>query len=45
MIIVSTMNIEKIREDFQILSRTVYGKTLVYFDNCATTQNHRLVID
>ena len=25
MIIVSTMNIEKIREDFPILSRTVYG--------------------
>ena len=45
MIIVSTMNIEKIREDFPILSRTVYGKPLVYFDNGATTQKPRLVID
>ena len=39
------MNIEKIREDFPILSRTVYGKPLVYFDNGATTQKPRLVID
>ena len=44
MIIVSTMNIEKIREDFPILSRTVYGKPLVYFDNGATTQKPRLVV-
>ena len=26
------MDIQKIREDFPILSRTVYGKPLVYFD-------------
>ena len=32
------MDIQKIREDFPILSRTVYGKPLVYFDNGATTQ-------
>ena len=25
------MDIQKIREDFPILSRTVYGKPLVYF--------------
>lgn len=31
-------NIDKIRNDFPILSRTVYGKPLVYFDNAATTQ-------
>ena len=37
MIIVSTMNIEKIREDFPILSRTVYGKPLVYFDTVSYT--------
>ena len=26
------VDIQKIREDFPILSRTVYGKPLVYFD-------------
>ena len=30
------VDIQKIREDFPILSRTVYGKPLVYFDNGAT---------
>lgn len=39
------MDIQKIREDFPILDRTVYGKPLVYFDNAATTQKPRLVID
>ena len=39
------MNIQKIREDFPILGRTVYGKPLVYLDNGATTQKPRLVID
>ena len=36
------VDIQKIREDFPILSRTVYGKPLVYFDNCETTQKHIL---
>ena len=39
------MDIQKIREDFPILSRTVYGKPLVYFDNAATTQKPQYVID
>ncbi len=39
------MDIKKIREDFPILSRTVYGKPLIYFDNGATTQKPRLVVD
>ena len=39
------MDIQKIREDFPILYRTGYGKPLVYFDNAATTQKPRLVID
>ena len=30
---------EAVRADFPILSRTVYDKPLVYFDNAATTQN------
>jgi cysteine desulfurase/selenocysteine lyase len=34
-----------IRQDFPILARTVRGKPLVYFDNAATTQKPRVVID
>ena len=37
--------IEKIREDFPILKRTVNGKPLVYFDNAATSQTPKVVID
>ena len=39
------MNIENIRKDFPILSRTVYDKPLVYFDNAATTQKPLCVLD
>jgi len=39
------MDIQKIRTDFPILSRLVYGKPLVYFDNAATTQKPRCVVD
>ena len=38
-------DIAKIREDFPILSREVYGKPLVYLDNAATTQKPRQVVD
>ncbi len=38
-------DIQKIREDFPILSRKVYGKPLVYLDNSATTQKPRVVVD
>lgn len=38
-------DVNKIREDFPILSRTVYGKPLVYLDNGATTQKPRCVVD
>lgn len=34
-----------IRGDFPILSRSIYGKPLVYFDNAATTQKPLQVID
>ena len=37
-------DVNKIREDFPILSREVYGKPLVYLDNAATTQKPRQVI-
>lgn len=39
------IDIDKIRADFPILTREVYGKRLVYFDNAATTQKPRCVID
>ena len=38
-------NINKVREDFPILSREVYGKPLVYLDNAATTQKPLMVLD
>ncbi|HCC87306.1 MAG TPA: cysteine desulfurase CsdA [Prevotella sp.] len=38
-------DIEKVREDFPILSRTVHGKPLVYLDNAATTQKPLCVLD
>lgn len=39
------LDIQKIRSDFPILSQTVYGKPLIYFDNGATTQKPKVVID
>jgi cysteine desulfurase/selenocysteine lyase len=38
-------DVNQIRDDFPILSRTVYGKPLVYLDNAATTQKPREVVD
>lgn len=38
-------DIQKIREDFPILSRQVYGRPLVYLDNGATTQKPRVVVE
>ncbi len=38
-------DISKIRKDFPILSRSVYGKPLVYLDNAATTQKPLCVLD
>ncbi len=38
-------DIEKIRADFPILSREIYGKPLVYLDNAATTQKPLCVLD
>src|ERR1700742_4762663 len=38
------LDIEKVREDFPILERTVYGHPLVYLDNAATTQKPWAVI-
>lgn len=38
-------NIDIIRSDFPILSQTVRGKKLIYFDNAATTQKPKKVIE
>lgn len=38
-------DINKVREDFPILSREVYGKPLIYLDNGATTQKPRQVVE
>jgi cysteine desulfurases, SufS subfamily len=38
-------DIRNIRTDFPILSRKVYGNPLVYFDNAATSQKPRCVMD
>lgn len=39
------LNVDRIRQDFPILSRKVNGKPLVYLDNAATTQKPQVVID
>ena len=38
-------DINKIREDFPILSRKIYNRPLVYLDNGATTQKPRCVVE
>src|ERR1700758_1322191 len=39
------LDIQKIREDFPILKSKINGKNLVYFDNGATAQKPKQVID
>jgi cysteine desulfurase/selenocysteine lyase len=41
----ANLNVERVRADFPILTRTVHGKPLVYLDNAATTQKPRAVLD
>ena len=40
-----TLDVARIRQDFPILERKVYGKPLVYLDNAATSQKPRQVIE
>ncbi len=42
---VPAYDVETIRKDFPILSKTVYGKPLVYLDNGASAQKPQVVID
>lgn len=39
------IDIQSVRAQFPILSRNVYGKPLIYFDNGATTQKPRSVVE
>ncbi|MCX7281673.1 MAG: cysteine desulfurase [Alphaproteobacteria bacterium] len=43
--ITASFDAEKARADFEILSRTVYGKPLVYLDSGASAQKPRVVLD
>lgn len=38
-------DVKKVREDFPILARKIYGRPLVYLDNGATTQKPRQVVE
>ncbi len=38
-------DIQKIRADFPILQKEIYGKPLIYLDNAATTQKPRSVVE
>lgn len=44
-IFVAQMKTEELRKEFPILSRKVNGRDLVYFDNAATSQRPRSVIE
>jgi len=43
--LLDAVELEEIRDDFPILRQKVHGKNLVYFDNAATSQKPRQVID
>jgi cysteine desulfurase/selenocysteine lyase len=42
---VGSYDVERLRADFPILSKQVYGKPLVYLDNAASAQKPRVVIE
>src|SRR5581483_5816179 len=41
----NTLDVERVRQDFPILSRKVYGRPLVYLDSAASAQKPRQVIE
>lgn len=43
--VIDNVELEEIRDDFPLLRQKVHGKPLVYFDNAATSQKPRQVID
>ncbi|CUT04340.1 aminotransferase class V-fold PLP-dependent enzyme, partial [Candidatus Kryptobacter tengchongensis] len=44
-ILTTRIDLEKIRNDFPILNRIINGHQVIYFDNAATTQRPRQVIE
>lgn len=42
---VTALNVEEIRKQFPVLNRKVNGKSLIYFDNAATSQKPQSVIE
>ncbi|MCL0036675.1 cysteine desulfurase, partial [Dehalococcoidia bacterium] len=40
-----SFDVKKIRNDFLLLNQKIYGKPLIYFDNAATSQKPKVVID
>src|ERR1700761_97726 len=41
----SSLDVERIRQDFPILTQTIRGKKLVFLDSAASAQKPRAVID
>ncbi|HXH06475.1 MAG TPA: cysteine desulfurase [Vicinamibacterales bacterium] len=41
----AALDVERLRQDFPVLARSVRGRPLVYLDNAATTQKPRAVLD
>jgi cysteine desulfurase/selenocysteine lyase len=44
-LVAQDFDVQRVREDFPILNQLVHGKPLVYFDNAATSQKPRTVIE
>ena len=44
-LIESNFDVERVRQDFPILSRKIHGKPLVYLDNGAAAQKPQVVIN
>src|SRR5436305_6454636 len=38
-------DVERLRADFPILSKEIYGKPLIYLDNAASAQKPRVVVE
>jgi cysteine desulfurase/selenocysteine lyase len=41
----SSFDVERVRSEFPILERSVYGKPLVYLDSAASAQKHRSILE
>jgi len=43
--VLDEVELEEVRDDFPVLRQKVHGKPLIYFDNAATSQKPRIVIE